>query len=412
MIKIVHPHVHSKDECPSRKFSIPVLPNLDVIHLARGAQPETLNPRDVYIHSTCPFLRQSCIRAKKAITRELPYGFFPSDVFAHLEEMLFSGNRRHDDAEYEGEEDDGFGIYFNDSFLSIPDSVRVLRLVWWDEKHLFRIDKYKNRNPDGLGIGILGRRGGRGGSAKRARGGYEDEDWFKGCNYCDQRGCRQEGGTLHSEKAHETVHRLIGQSLSRASRLERLEVYNVGTGREGWLHEDDGAVERGFEKGVKDRRRYDEAKAEVARLRTEWNARMWHQEAKGKAEEAEEGSELSGQRDIRDGRRKTTVKVKVYGPEEYYLKFKERDHIDSQEAEYWESILMPSPELLDLRTRLAEVNERIREHPVHRPELMPKEDLIDMLDEALEDDRRGEIWELEREAFSRSKGGKQSHSGD
>ncbi|WWD01704.1 hypothetical protein V866_008650 [Kwoniella sp. B9012] len=144
LIKRVDLYVHRQSQCPytvnnTRYNNNPLyknplpLPNLKILHLVGGHQQSIpKEEEDQYCDSsTCPFVLKQCMLAEKVIIRHL--GFRPLRKMDNLQQVILKIRpcqlpRLLDNS-------------FDSTLISaLPSSVKHLKIVWWDEKHSFKVD--------------------------------------------------------------------------------------------------------------------------------------------------------------------------------------------------------------------------------------------------------------------------------
>ncbi|WRT66868.1 uncharacterized protein IL334_003831 [Kwoniella shivajii] len=202
-IKRVDVFVHSTHECPFVLQYIQPLPNLEVVHLARGPRGKGFGfPCEA---ETCQFINKVCVNAKKAIIRQLD--FTPLSSYKSLKTVVLKlricelpiwyGQGLIDYGEY----------HMSKSEISLPHSVKKLDMVWWDADHKYRLDSYEAQEE--------GSRYWHGGRDSGMR-------TMKGCTYCDQSGCRQ-----YSPHVGIQIPAMV-ECFAQDFKLDQIRLWNVG----------------------------------------------------------------------------------------------------------------------------------------------------------------------------------------
>ncbi|WWC85226.1 uncharacterized protein L201_000085 [Kwoniella dendrophila CBS 6074] len=179
-------HVHRDDQCPSKTFS-GIIPDLKTLHIAGGKKP-IIKHNNTYIgHQTyrhrqdildidddicqygeendyntycdpwdCPFILNSCSNAQRIIIRDL--NFIPLKNMSKLNEVVLKlrpcqlphfgldydqeGRRKPSPKKNTNDPIFYYHMMNDDESLisSLSKNVEKLKLIWWDERHSFRID--------------------------------------------------------------------------------------------------------------------------------------------------------------------------------------------------------------------------------------------------------------------------------
>ncbi|WVQ70384.1 uncharacterized protein L199_008611 [Kwoniella botswanensis] len=155
-------YIHKEEECPNRRKILTALPNLRVLHLAGGQQKNEYPEWEGGIWKnkfcnplSCPFVSGVCTQTKCVMIRQLDFG--PLKDMDRLEEVIvrvrpcqipdlrpfvpFSELRSQYGYSYRYCHIDEQDVKnSNLDQIVLPPTVKSLKVVWWDEKHNFRID--------------------------------------------------------------------------------------------------------------------------------------------------------------------------------------------------------------------------------------------------------------------------------
>ncbi|OCF55124.1 hypothetical protein L486_07235 [Kwoniella mangroviensis CBS 10435] len=155
-------YIHKEEECPNRRKTLTALPNLRVLHLAGGQQkneyPEWEGGtwKNKFCKPlSCPFVSEVCTQTRCAIIRQLD--FRPLKDMERLEEVIVRirpcqiPDLRPSIPLEEARSREEYYYYFptgpeqdqknyNVDKVVLPPTVKRLKVIWWDEKHNFRID--------------------------------------------------------------------------------------------------------------------------------------------------------------------------------------------------------------------------------------------------------------------------------
>ncbi|WVQ98577.1 hypothetical protein IAU59_005704 [Kwoniella sp. CBS 9459] len=225
LVKRVNVLIHGKNECPFVSSYIQPFPNLQVLHLAGGQRPNDMEPDEVCAYDgsdygrpfgsssssssvcgagdmRCQFVRKVCVNARTVILRsmdlspirgydkvehvvlklrpcQLPHYTPPRQSFD--QSMSAQSGSAGTSSANSDEDDSGhqpiFIGDFNTITMRLPLTVTTLDIVWWDERHLHRIEGYELTLGEESGWYM-----GRGPSGRRTHR-------MMGCTYCDQVGC-------------------------------------------------------------------------------------------------------------------------------------------------------------------------------------------------------------------------------
>ncbi|ODN73536.1 hypothetical protein L202_08036 [Cryptococcus amylolentus CBS 6039] len=203
-VRDVHIHTHGKNECPFVLHYINPLPNLQFVHLANGPTPEELASEDVCTSEGCQFLAKVCEGAKKVLLRSLEMG--PIKPLKELEHIVLKVRLCQ------------LPIYlFQDPNYVWPlpiiaSKATTLDLVFWDERHCFRVDWHKV--PGGFTRSSMGL------TLSKMVIGNGEGIRMKGCSYCDERGC-----VRHLPDARAQLPALM-YALGEGSEVRRVRVWN------------------------------------------------------------------------------------------------------------------------------------------------------------------------------------------
>ncbi|WWD01706.1 hypothetical protein V866_008652 [Kwoniella sp. B9012] len=139
-------YLHKEEECPNRRKTLTALPNLRVLHLAGGQQRNEYPEWERGIRRTnfvIPFHVLSSLGPLKDMERleEVIVRIRPCQIpILRPFIQLFKSRSRngHGYPSYHGDE----RVYRNYHLdqIVLPPTVKSLKIVWWDEKHNFRID--------------------------------------------------------------------------------------------------------------------------------------------------------------------------------------------------------------------------------------------------------------------------------
>ncbi|WVW83441.1 hypothetical protein I302_105462 [Kwoniella bestiolae CBS 10118] len=346
-IKRVDVYIHGINECPFVKQFIEPLPNLEVVHLARGKRPSGEEEGNVCYGERCQFVNKVCINARRVIIRELDFSCLrrfeklervilklrPCELPYYRGEGMARFRRQYDNQDQdvisrerdERELDDFSDIWFR-SLYHLPPTVKRLDLVWWDESHKYRIDSYETTLQ---GFGLWG-------------GGNEIERRIrvmKNCTCCDQLGCVRY--SPHVGVQLPTLFKVLGKK----TRIEHVGVWNFervgGDERNQWR---DYLV--GYEE-LKDllKKGFREGRQERDNLRNGYIT----------STSMPNGSNGTSSLDHQGGSEEEEEVITFHSGLEYYSTHShDYTEIDTEEMDYWKDRFDPSPRLRELRRRALE----------------------------------------------------------
>ncbi|WVQ71388.1 hypothetical protein IAR50_000922 [Cryptococcus sp. DSM 104548] len=295
-VKVVHIYTHGKNECPFVLHYINPLPNLQFVHLANGPTPDGLGYEDLCGNDRCQFLSKACEGAKKVLLRGLKMD--PVKPLKDLEHIVLKA--RPCQLPFYSFQEPSYAW----PYPVITSKATTLDLVFWDERHHYRVDwRTVSGGYTRSSMGLRSRLYGSGrGEAKR----------MKGCSYCDQQGCKR-----YTPNASAQLPALM-YALGEGSEVEKVTVWNCDhTAEEQWPLEGYVSVE------------------EVKRRMKEAFVRGREQKAK-----------LTTGQDVVLG-----LEVSFGSAAEYYSSpARWNGEMDEEEDEYWRTkISPPSDRLLRLR---------------------------------------------------------------
>ncbi|WWD10446.1 hypothetical protein V865_008582 [Kwoniella europaea PYCC6329] len=336
-IKRVDVYIHEINECPFVKQYIEPLPNLEILHLAKGKRPTNISTSDedrerICSNEKCQFVTKVCTNAEKVIVRELDFRsimkfdklekvvlklrpcelpFYRGEGMSKYRKSLYQDDPDGDGGSQREEDHDYSNIWFR-SFHHLPPSVKQLDLVWWDERHQYRIDSYE---ASFRGFGHWFGRAGDGGGVRT----------MKNCNYCDQMGCIRYSPHVGIQLP------IMFKVLGRQTNIRQINVWNferVGGGEWQW---------KDYEVGYEDLK--DQLKDGFKIGRTE-------------RERAKDTIDCSDH-DQEEGM------VKFHSGLEYYSTHsQDNNEIDREEMKYWKVRFDPPDKLRELRKRVIEEMEK------------------------------------------------------
>ncbi|WVF72354.1 hypothetical protein IAT40_007169 [Kwoniella sp. CBS 6097] len=235
LVKRVDVHVHGKNECPFVSNYIQLFPNLQVLHLAGGQWPDGMEPDDVCAYDRsyygsrssdigemrCQFVRKVCMYARRVILRSLD--FSPIKGYGKVEHVIlklrpcqlphYTPRRTSGPS---ARDDDHSIDNWNTISMKLPPLVKTIDIIWWDERHVHRLEGYEVTLDAKTSYWM----GGRGGD-NRSR--------MLGCTYCDQAGCIR-----YSPHAGVQLPGMM-RSLGKDTSVDRVRVWNVDyTAEEQW----------------------------------------------------------------------------------------------------------------------------------------------------------------------------------
>ncbi|WRT66869.1 uncharacterized protein IL334_003832 [Kwoniella shivajii] len=311
LIKRVDVHVHSKSGCPCANFVIPPLPNLKVVHLARGSHDIGLT--DICEAGTCPFIKKSCVNAEQAIVRQL--NFKPLENMNKLKTVVLKLRPCQVAIKYPLRFQHDETLWLSDSRslpesklnTTLPSSVEVLRLVWWDENHSFRLDRYPS-----------------------SQAWYNGKMWPRrrtenmGCNLCDidMNPCKKSRKCIPITMFEATL-----EFLGAGSDVEKVEIWNIEKLAEIYAVELHLPMET-----IRDMMRVAFCRGTKQRL---MNRQL--------------GDELTN---IGEQQPKPEADITLHSATLYYPQFLDVDVIDPEEEEYWKCRLFPSEETINIRQEI------------------------------------------------------------
>ncbi|WWD15693.1 hypothetical protein CI109_100115 [Kwoniella shandongensis] len=309
--------IHGINECPFVQHYIQPLPHLHTLYLAGGRRPKNLDREDICSDDKCQFVQKVChLSTKKVIIRQLDISKVLSRMEA-VEEVVWKLRPCQLPLFLALVDDDEDGEKYQWPYQfenNISPTIRSLRLVWWDERHSFRIEGYQSTPSD---------------QTRWSRYGQFGPIQMKGCTYCDQAGC-----VRYSPHAAVQLPALMSK-LGEETEIGKVEVYNVEkTAGEQWFN---GRI------GV------EEVKERMERAFLEGRTRRRNREKR----------QLANNNDIEQGQfRFTTIvddhdAVTFHSAEEYFSSH--RDEIDAPELPYWQNKIGPSERWLKLRDEAIEV---------------------------------------------------------
>lgn len=304
-VRKVHIHTHGRNECPFVLHYINPLPHLEYVHLAGGVWPAELAAGDICDPETCQFLAKVCTRAKKAMIRQANLG--PLKLLTSLEHVTVKIRPCqlplyifHDTA-------------YQWSYPVPISSARIVDLVFWDERHSFRIE-WRNVPGGGMRSSLMGLR-------------YQlpspylggESIMLKGCTYCDERGCIR-----HTPHAAVQLPALMA-TLGSLMNVKTIRVWNVDhTARRQW--------KQGMVTVETVKRRMEEA----------WlKARSEDLDCGGHDEQELDQGQQTG--------------VSFHSASEYFTSAQFDMETDQEEAKYWQNLVEPSQAVLRLRRQVQDM---------------------------------------------------------
>ncbi|OWZ66854.1 hypothetical protein AYX14_05852 [Cryptococcus neoformans] len=305
-VRKVHIHTHGRNECPFVLHYINPLPHLEYVHLAGGVWPAELAMGDICDPETCQFLAKVCTHAKKAMIRQANLG--PLKLLTRLEHVTVKIRPCqlplyifHDTA-------------YQWSYPVSLSSAKIVDLVFWDERHSFRIE-WRNIPGGGLRSSLMGLRYHRPPSSYL--GG--ESVMLKGCTYCDERGC-----VRHTPHAALQLPALMA-TLGMLVNVKMVRVWNV-----------DHTARRQWKQGM--------ITVEAVKRRMEEAWLTARSENVGCAGHNEEELDDQGQ-----------AGVSFHSASEYFTSAQFDMETDQEESKYWQNLVEPNQRILHLRRQVQDM---------------------------------------------------------
>ncbi|WWC85217.1 uncharacterized protein L201_000076 [Kwoniella dendrophila CBS 6074] len=366
-IKRVNVYVHSINECPFVKQFIQPLPNLELVHLAKGRGGYTDNLDDgsnLCYNEKCQFITKVCTNTQKVIIRDLD--FTPLKFFKKLESVIvklrpcelpfYTGeglvrrsyfiNNDSDDPNQDNDtnhndnnsnsqrETEIIGqldknnladLWYRKS-SNLPNSIEKLNLIFWDESHKYRlIESYEtapNHNHHWFG------------------GRSDGVRTIKGCNYCDQLGCVRYSPHVGIQlpilfwllgKKNKSIHKISIWNFEKTAENYQWRDYEL-------LYEDlIDEINKSFYEGKKDRIKSGSHSTISNGDEPTNNNRIYSDNTEMKVENVDE----------------EIIQFRS-GLEYFNLNENDNNEIDEEELCYWKDRFSPSGKLRELRRRVQE----------------------------------------------------------
>ncbi|WVN88970.1 uncharacterized protein L203_104185 [Cryptococcus depauperatus CBS 7841] len=313
LIREVHVGTHGKNECPFVLHYINPLPHLQYVHLSGGPWPTELEPEEICAFDSCQFLAKVCTQATRVLLRETDTRVVKSLI--HLEHITLKIRPCQ------------LPMYlFQDSTYAWPFELpmhraKSLDLVFWDERHNFRVDW---RTTVGGGFSPPMMR-----LTFRPHGDYSGHvERLRGCVYCDQKGCIR-----HLPQASMQLPALM-RAIGAKTEIENVRIWNVDkTAERQWNFMDNAPLS------------VEAVKRSMTDAFVEAREEKWKNHANRK-----------------------DLSVSFHSAAEYYSSVRHKDEIDEDEAKYWEMITAPSQRILQLGQEVTEILGGECEHYVGYPE--------------------------------------------
>ncbi|WVW83440.1 hypothetical protein I302_105461 [Kwoniella bestiolae CBS 10118] len=353
LLSLVHRidlHTHKQQECLNYRGYVKPLPDLRVLHIAGGERKYEykdeeyghLTERFEFCHpSNCPFITRVCTSTPTVIIRELDFKSLMG--MEHLEEVILRirpcqlpDSRPTIPTSELYPYSDGDCKNYNLDRIKLPRSVSKIKIVWWDEKHCFRIDwKFVKEYP---------------GHCTRGPG---EKRMYKDCVSCDP--LREISGELVPIPRVYTGFRTYEEEEKERSSTLRRRIKDLM--RVLGSQTDVGVLEmvnldrtaqmavRGATRGLTvERFRVDLETAfrEGRRCRFDSNG-------ENKIVDEENSNTNSNSS---NGPNLDHIKISYRSINDYYPSFRRGMEYDSAEEEYWRTRLYPSEEIFQLRAEL------------------------------------------------------------
>ncbi|KAK8870025.1 hypothetical protein IAR55_000595 [Kwoniella newhampshirensis] len=304
--------LHGINECPFVQHYIQPLPNLHTLHLAGGKRPKSLDENDVCREEQCQFVQKVCVTAKKVVVRRPDLGVKRQGgagggvlgSMRGLEEVVMKLRPCQLPLYLAASQDAGVKEYTWPYRYSSLGRTKEIKLVWWDERHSYRIEGYEIRS-----------RGFRGMSRLDFHGSGIGTIHMKGCEYCDQQGCVRY--SPHAAVQLPALMRRLGED----TQVERVRIYNVdNTAREQWI----------------------DGKISVEEVKQ----RMKEAFLQGRRMKKNDGDDYRpSERGETDIRGKSDISISFHTAEEYLnSSARYNGEIDDQELVYWQRKVTPTEE--------------------------------------------------------------------
>ncbi|WVQ78168.1 hypothetical protein IAT38_000251 [Cryptococcus sp. DSM 104549] len=299
-VREVHLFTHGKNQCPFVRHYINPLPRLQLLHLARGHWPIGLDTADECTASTCQFIAKACCTSRRVLVRDM--NLAPLASLTNLESVALKLRPCQ------------LPMYlFHEAKYTWPwqlplGRARVLDLIFWDERHAFRVDWHEI---PGGGVGFMGGVG----RLRAIPAGERQTTKLKGCTFCDERGCIR-----HSPNSPVQLPALA-YALGRETEVRELRVWNGERSAEKQWSRDERMsghkvlllMEQAFLDGKRERYASQHGAGEVADKMSD-------------------------------------VVVSFHSADEYYASpARWNGEMDEEEEDYWQLLTQPSPRIMELR---------------------------------------------------------------